>query len=226
MRARANSKYYLEVIPVILNEKNHVCLPGQAFDTRKCRVHIYSALSCDHKAWYSDVQDDDPISEYDMCNNNLEDSIVGYNQGLHIINLKTGKITFKPITVSEFIKVRNKTKPVQFGDHFLSLFDKVNKDKTDVYTTDKLKENDLGIVYDMNSIKKWYSNFPVGSYLKALKNSLIGIPANKVSTTTIHINDFWDNDTAYLPIKYVEWNYKDPWNAFNSKIRKWCYIGH
>lgn len=226
MKARPSSNYYLEAIPLILDNNNNICLPGQAFNTYNSRLCIYSALSCDGRAWYSDIQDDDPISEYDLYSKGMVDAIIGYNQGLHVINLQTGDITFKPITVEEFITIRKKSSPITLNNKFVSLYDRPTKQK-DVYQIYNLREKELGIVYDMQSMLKWYKDFPLCIYLSSLQNSLIGISAgvNKPRELT-YIDDIWEDDTIKLPFKSVKWNHKDPWNAFNSEIRKWCYIGN
>lgn len=224
MKASSPNKFYLEVIPVILNNKNILCLPGQAFDTSSCTLFLYTALSYDGKAWYSDIDNEDPVSEYDLYKNNLHDYILGYNQGLHIINLKTGKRSFKPITIKEFIRVRSKSEKITLNKYFLDLFEKpkITKDKYNVNTLNRSK---LGILYDIAATKSVYSNFPMYDYLRALRKSVIGLPGNYPNVPEMTFSEFLRDNTLNikLPLKSVVWNHKSPWDSFDSKIRHWYY---
>lgn len=224
MKANSSNRFYLEVIPIILNNKKIICLPGQAFDTSDCTLFLYTALSYDGKAWYSDIDEEDPVSEYDLHKNNLYDYILGYNQGLHIINLKTGTRRFKPITIEEFIRVRSKTERITLNKDFLDLFEKpiVTKSKYDVNT---LKRSKLGVLYDIAATRRIYENFPISDYVKALRKSVIGIPGNTACSKEITFSEFL-RDTSLnikLPLKSVIWNHISPWDSFDSKIRHWYY---
>ena len=222
MKERSSKKYFLEVIPVLLNKKGHVCLPGQAFDSKDCVLHVYSALSYDNKAWYSDVEGADPISEYDVYNYGMTTDVIGYNQGLHIIDLNTMKKQFVPITVKEFIKVRNRAKQISFNESLLTTFSYNKKSKSGAYYTQFLTEGLAGVLYDLDSIKKWYNKFPINKYLKTLSKMAIGISGNS-TLPLVSFKRFLDMKNVYLPMRVIKWSHKDPWCALNDTVRRWCY---
>lgn len=222
MKERSSKKYFLEIIPVLLNKKGHICLPGQAFDSKDCVLHIYSAVSYDNKAWYSDVEDADPISEYDVYNYGMTTDVVGYNQGLYIIDLNNMEKKFVPITIKDFIKIRNKAKPISFNESLLTTFNINKKSRSGTYYTQYLTEELTGVLYDLKSMKQWYKKFPLRKYLKELSTLAIGISGvNKMPLITF--NRFLEMKNIYLPMRVIKWMHKDPWYPLNDTVRQWCY---
>lgn len=227
MKAR-KSLFYLDVITILMDKNNNVCLKGQAFNTNDCKLFIYSALSYNKVSWYSDIQDEDPFSEYDIYNNGRIDAIVGYKQGLRCLDLATGDMTYSTIKIKDFINIRNKAKYVGMYDSLLpSLFN--DEGDSLIYTPSgekKLEEDtDFGFIADMKNIKAWYPEFPERKYKDFMKNKFVGIKGSS-NSNLVKLSELLSssNNKNFLPMQSFKWDHKQPWKAFDEKARQWCYV--
>lgn len=225
MKALSNDKFYLELIPILLDKQNNVCLPGQAFKTDLCKLFIYSAVSYDGKAWYTDVQGEDPLSEYDVYNDGRLDAIIGYGRGLHYVDFITGTVKYMTITVKEYIRIRSKAKKVDFlVDIMPNVFAKSN-DGVQMHTEtgiQNLKPINFGILMDEQKLREWNSNFSKSKYLQVLKNKYVGIKGSP-KDLRITLTEILNQDNLFLPMQMYKWNHKNPWGVIDEKVRMWCY---
>jgi hypothetical protein len=228
MKPASKNNFYLEVIPVLLDNQNHVCLKGQAFPVEECTLHVYSALSYKNIAWYSDIQGEEPMTEYELYDNGRDDALVGYGLGLHKFNLVTGERTFMPITIKEFLMVRSKSSKVSLNDSLIPKILSIGSDGTyykTVYGDVSLNTTPLGIIFDRNSLRNWFKDFPFSKHYQSMRNKYVGIPGCCVNDLT-DFDDIWDDDKGVLtlPRQSFKWNHKDPWVALHEKVKRWAYL--
>lgn len=222
------SDFLLEIIPIIIhNGTKKVCVRGQAFPTKECKIVLYTAVSYLNKAWYSDIDHEEPLTEMELYQKGRLNAVLGYNMGEYTLNLKTMKFKVRNIYISEFLKYRSISSPLSLTPPLPSLLYEDNKG--DEYVTTKCikRLNNLKappIAYGIKSIVSWGGNLNKFKYKRELdkKGTWVGIQGIK-SKNDIYVDDIFNTPGFQLPRLTFPWNHKNPFQALNSELNAWLH---
>lgn len=228
-----NRDFYLEVLPILIDKRSgQVCMPGTAFKLKDSKLILYTAVSYRNKAWYSDVDNEEPFTENELYLKNRIDAITGYGQGEISIDLYTLETKTRPIPLLTFLKYRNKSERTQLTSVTPVLLKKPkdHKDKnTNVYTIKQYNEllthtNTPAIPIGISNLSKILPGFDIKKYRKKVREcQWVGLQG-VASGSIVYLSDICSCPYFKIPLLSFPWNPKDPFQGLNEKVRAWlCF---
>lgn len=228
-----NKDFFLEVMPLLVNKRNNqVCTPGMAFKLKDSKLVLYTAVSYRNKAWYSDIDNEEPLTEKELYLKNRLDAITGYKQGEISVDLYTLETKIRPISILTFLKYRNNSERIQLNSVTPVLLKKPKnyRDKyTNVYSLNNINEllshnNAPSIPVGINNLPKIIRGFDIKKYRNKVREyNWVGIQGNPAATL-LDLGNVTSCNYFKIPLLSYPWNHKDPFQGLNEKVRAWiCF---